>query len=204
MELFFRPLSCALASRIALYEAGLPATFTRVDGKTHKTPDGRNYLDINPRGQVPVIRTDDGEYLTENVSILEFIADLKPEAKLAPFGMDRTRMRKWLSFVNGEIHVANMSPILSKTTSDEVRTYAVERAKKALSHIDGYLAGRQWLTDAYSVADIYLAVVSNWLQATPIKLADYPNIAALQKRVFARPAAAKAVGEELELYRAAA
>jgi glutathione S-transferase len=153
---------------------------------------------------VPVIRTDDGEYLTENVSILEFIADLRPEAKLAPFGMDRTRMRKWLSFVNGEIHVANMSPILSKTTSDEVRTYAVERAKKALSHIDGYLAGRQWLTDAYSVADIYLAVVSNWLQATPIKLADYPNIAALQKRVFARPAAAKAVGEELELYRAAA
>jgi glutathione S-transferase len=203
MELFFTPLSCAMASRIALYEAGLPATFTRVDNKTKTTADGRNYLEINPRGQVPVIQVD-GEYLTENVAILEYIADLKPEARLAPSGMDRTRMRKWLSFVNGEIHVANMSPILSKTTSDEVRGYSVERAKKALSHIDGYLAGREWLTATYSIADIYLAVVSNWLQATPIKLADYPNIAALQKRVFARPAAAKAVGEELQLYRAAA
>jgi len=203
MELFFTPLSCAMASRIALYEAGLPATFTRVDNKTKTTADGRNYLEINPRGQVPVIQVD-GEYLTENVAILEYIAELKPEAKLAPTGMDRTRMRKWLSFVNGEIHVATMSPILSKTTSDEVRTHSIERAKKALAHADACLAGREWLTGSYSIADIYLAVVSNWLQATPIKLADYPNIAALQKRVFARPAAAKAVGEELQLYRAAA
>lgn len=204
MELFFSPLSCALASRIALYEAGIPATFTRVDSAKKATADGRNFLEINPRAQVPVIKTDDGEYLTENVSILEYIADLKPEAKLAPHGIDRTRMRKWLSFVNGEIHVANMSPILSKTSSDEVRGYAVERAKKALAHVDGYLAGRQWLTEQYSVADIYLAVVSNWLQATPIRLADYPNIAALQRHVFSRPAASKAVGEELELWRAAA
>src|SRR5262245_43333133 len=152
MELFFSPLSCALASRIALYEAGLPATFTRVDGKTKTPSDGRNYLDINPRGPVPVIKPQHGDYRPENVAILEYIADLAPNAKLAPFGMDRTRMRKWLSFVNSEIHVANMSPILSKTTSDEVRTYAVERAKKALAHADSYLAGREWLTGTSSVA----------------------------------------------------
>jgi glutathione S-transferase len=204
MELFFTPLSCALASRITMYEAGIPATFTRVDSKTKTTTDGRNFLAINPRGQVPVIQTKDGEILTENVAILEYLAELKPDAKLAPEGMDRTRMRKWLSFVNSEIHVANMSPILSKTTSDEVRTYAVERARKALAHANAHLEGRQWLTESFSVADIYLAVVSNWLQATPIKLSDFPNIAAHQKRVFSRPAAAKAVGEEVELWRAAA
>ncbi len=53
MELFFTPLSCALASRITMYEAGIPATFTRIDSQTKTTPDGRNYLEINPRGQVP-------------------------------------------------------------------------------------------------------------------------------------------------------
>jgi glutathione S-transferase len=202
MELFFSPLSCALASRIALYEAGIPATFTRV--KDGKTPDGRSFLDINPRAQVPVLKIADGETLTENVAVLEYLADLEPKANLAPSGIERTRMRKWLALVNSEIHVSTMSALLSKTTSDEVRSYAAERAKKALAHVDRHLAGRQWLTDSFSIADIYLAVVSNWLQATPIKLADYPNIAALQKRVFSRPAAAKAVGEELELYRAAA
>ena len=204
MELFFSPLSCSLASRITMYEAGLPATFTRVDGKTKTTADGRNYLDINPRGQVPCIKTKEGEYLTENVSVLEYLADLAPNAKLAPSGIERTRMRKWLGFVNSELHVGALGAILSRTAPAEAKSYAMERANKALAHVDAYLAGRQWLTEAYSVADIYLAVVANWLQATPIKLEEFPNIAALQKRVFARPAAAKALGEELELYRAAA
>jgi len=204
MELFFSPLSCSLASRITMYEAGLPATYTRVDGKTKTTADGRNYLDINPRGQVPALKTGDGEVLTENVSVLEYLADLAPEAKLAPAGIERTRMRKWLAFVNSEIHVGAMGTILSSTAPEGAKTYAMERANKALAHIDKALAGREWLTASFTVADVYLAVVSNWLQATPIKLADFPNIAALQKRVFSRPAAGKAVAEELALYRAAA
>jgi glutathione S-transferase len=204
MELFFSPLSCSLASRIAMYEAGLPATFTRVNNKTQTTADGRNYLEINPRAQVPCVKTDEGEYLTENVSILEYLAELSPKTKLAPAGMERTRMRKWLGFVNSELHVGAMGAILSSKAPADAKSYAMERANKALAHVDAYLDGRQWLTDSYSVADIYLAVVANWLQATPIKLSDFPNIAAHQKRVFSRPAAAKAVGEEVELWRAAA
>jgi len=204
MELFFSPLSCALASRITMYEAGLPATYTRVDGKTKTTADGRNYLEINPRGQVPAIKTSDGEVLTENVSVLEFLADQSPKANLVPAGMERTRMRKWLGFVNSEIHVGAMTAILSSTAPEAAKTYAIERAQKALAHVDKFLAGREWLSASFSIADIYLAVVSNWLQATPIKLAEYPNVAALQKRVFSRPAAGKALAEELELYRAAA
>lgn len=204
MELFFSPLSCSLASRIALYEADLPATFTRVDNKTQTTADGRNYLAINPRAQVPCVKTHEGEYLTENVSILEYLAELSPETKLAPSGMERTRMRKWLGLVNSELHVGALGAILSSKAPADAKSYAMDRANKALAHIDKHLAGRQWLIDSYTVADIYLAVVANWLQATPIKLSDFPNIAAHQKRVFSRPAAAKAVGEEVALYRAAA
>lgn len=204
MELFFSPLSCSLASRITMYEAGIDAAYTRVDGKTKTTADGRNYLDINPRGQVPALRINEGEVLTENVSVLEYLADLAPKAGLASVGIERTRMRKWLAFVNSEIHVGAFSAIFSSTAPAEAKAYAIERAKKALAHVDKHLEGRQWLTSQFTVADVYLSVVGNWLQSTPIKLADYPNIEALQKRVFSRPAAGKAVAEELALYRAAA
>lgn len=201
MDLYFSPLACSLASRIALYEAGVPANFVNV--KSKKTPDGRDFTEINARGQVPALRMDDGEVLTENVAVLEYIADLKPEAKLAPQGRERVRMRKWLALINSEIHVGALGPVLSSGTPPEARAYAIERATRALKHIDAALAGREWLTDTFTVADGYLATVSNWLQATPIRLADFPNLEAHQKRVFSRPAAGKALGEELALYRAA-
>jgi glutathione S-transferase len=204
MELFFSPLSCSLASRITMYEAGVPAIFTRVDGKTKTTADGRNYLEINPRGQVPCIKTGEGEYLTENVSVLEYIAEQAPKAGLIPTGMERTRMRKWLGFVNSELHVSALGLMFSSRASDETKAYAAARAKEAFAHVDKHLAGREWLTASFTVADIYLAVVANWTQALPIDLADYPNVLAHQKRVFSRPAAGKAVAEELQLYRAAA
>ena len=201
MDLYFSPLACSLASRIALYEAGLSANYVRV--KDRKTPEGRDFHEINARGQVPALRMDDGEVLTENVAVLEYIADLKPEAKLAPEGRERVRMRKWLALINSEIHVAALGPVLSSSTPAEARSYAIERAKKALAYIDAALAGREWLTSSFTVADAYLATVTNWLQATPISLTDYPNLLAHQKRVFARPAAGKAFVEEVALYRAA-
>ncbi len=202
MDLYFSPLACSLASRIALYEAGLTANYLRVKDK--KTPDGQDYLAINARGQVPALRIDDGEILTENVAVLEYIADLKPELGLAASGRERVRVRKWLAFVNSEIHVSTMGALLSPTTPDAVKAYLAERAGKALAHADKSLTGCDWLTDRFTIADAYLAVVTNWLQATSIKLADYPNLLAHQKRVFARPAAGKAVAEEAVLYRAAA
>jgi glutathione S-transferase len=204
MDLYFNPLSCSLASRIALYESELPAAFIHVDPKTKLLPDGTSYLSINPRGQVPCIRTDDGEVLTENVAILEYIADLKPEAGLAPAPGLRHRMRRWLAYVNSELHVGAFSALLSSTAAAEAKSYAAARAKSALAHVDRHLEAREWLADSYSVADIYLAVVSNWLQAAGMSLSDYPNVKALRARVLARPAAARAFEEELSLYRAAA
>ena len=212
MELYFRPMACSLATRIALYEAGIPTSFVRVNIKDKKTTDGRDYLSINARGQVPALRFDDGELLTENVAVLEYVADLKPEAGLAPQGRERVRMRKWLALINSEIHTGALEPVLSTTAPApaEARIYLLDRARKVLEHIDAALDGREWLTDHYSVADMYLAVVTSWLQSprisqakNPIKLGDYPNIQSHQKRVFARPAASKALQEELAMYRAA-
>ena len=201
MDLYFSPLACSLASRIALYEAGLAATYIKVKDKT--TSDGKDFLTINSRGQVPALRTDDGELLTENVAVLEYITDLAPHAGFAPASRERVRMRKWLALINSELHVGVLGVMLSPTTPEGTKAFLKEKALKTFGWIDGELAGRTWLTDQFTVADAYLAVVSNWTRALPIDLTSFPNVEAHQKRVFARPAAGKAVAEEFALYQAA-
>src|SRR5215813_8041797 len=76
MQLYFSPLACSMATRISLYEAGAQAVYTEVDPKTKRTlPDGADFREVNPLGLVPTLRTDDGEVLTENAAILQYVAD---------------------------------------------------------------------------------------------------------------------------------
>ena len=95
MDLYFSPLACSMATRIAIYEAGAEERFVEVDTKAKRTRDGADYWTINPLGLVPVIRTDDGELLTENAAILQYVADHYPATPLAPpAGMDRSRLQQ--------------------------------------------------------------------------------------------------------------
>src|SRR5262245_19695844 len=107
MKLFFSPLACYMASRIALYASGAEAEFVQVDTKAKRTADGSDFLLINPLGLVPVLHTDDGESLTENSAILQFIAERYPAAGLAPSDpVRRARLHQWLSFISTELHKA--------------------------------------------------------------------------------------------------
>jgi glutathione S-transferase len=83
-------------------------------------------------------------------------------------------------------------------------TRARENAAQRLAYLDTHLAGRDWLLDDFSVADAYMAVVLNWAGFVNLDLAPYPNVVAYRERLQARPAVARAMAEELELYRAAA
>src|SRR5262245_15712405 len=97
MDLYFAPLACSMASRIALYEAGADARFIQVDTRAKRTADGNDFLIVNPLGMVPVIRTDDGVLLKENAAILQYVAERFPGAQLAPpGGIDRARLQQWL------------------------------------------------------------------------------------------------------------
>src|SRR4249920_2884506 len=73
MQLYFSPLACSMATRIALYEAGASASFCEIDPKTKLTLDGQRYLDIHPLGLVPALRTDDDQLITENAAILQYV-----------------------------------------------------------------------------------------------------------------------------------
>jgi glutathione S-transferase len=203
MDLYFSPLACSLASRIVIYEAGGQANFHRVDTRTGRTADGADYRRINPKGLVPALRTDEGEVLTENAAILQYLADKFPNAGLALTGFERYRLQQWLSFIGSELHKVVFTPLLSPRAGAEEKAAAVEAGKERLAYLDEQLEGREYLLDRFSVADAYLAAVLNWAQAVKFDLTPYPNVTAYRARLRERPAVNKASTEELALYQAA-
>lgn len=201
MKLYFSPLSCSLATRIALYEAGADAELVEVDPKTKTTLDGSDYRAVHSLGLVPALRMDDGELLTENAAILQYVAERFPDAELTPRdSLGRSRLRQWLSFIGTELHKAIYVPLLDKNAPEAVKAYALANAESRLSWLAGRLEGRDFLLERFSVADAYLIAVLNWSAVTPVKLDPWPAITAYAKRVRARPHVARAISEERALY----
>lgn len=203
MELYFSPLACSLATRITFYEAGYEAQYTQVDTKRKRLENGGDFFAVNPMGQVPVLRTDDGELLFENTAILPYVADRFPAAGLVPAtALERARAQQWLGFIGTELHKAAFVPLLDPAASEDVKRYAREKVARPMSVLQRHLSEREWLVGAFSVADIYLAVVLNWARYCDVDLAQWPAVLDFFKRASARPALARAFAEEIALYRA--
>jgi len=205
MELYFSPLACSLATRIAFYEAGAVANFLEVDPKTKEVRnDGSDFHKVNPLGLVPTLRTDDGTVLTENAAILQYVADHFPRADIAADpGIERSKLHQWLCFIGTELHKGFFVPLLDKKAGAEVKAYVLEKYRSRLDYLENYLKGRDYLLDHFSVADAYLVTVINWTMATPpVELAKWPVVKAYYERLRARPSIAKAIAEEFELYKA--
>jgi glutathione S-transferase len=205
MKLYFAPLACSLATRIALYEAGAAAQFEFVD--IHKDPyarplpDGSDYRRINPMGQVPAIQADDGTVVTENTAVLLFVAENFPAAKLVPTsGIQRLRLFEWMSFIATELHKATFIPLLDPHSSAEVKDYARQKLPLRFGHLEEHLALRTSLLDHFSIADCYLVTVLNWTRATGIALARWPAIQAWFSATTQRPSVARALEEEGQLW----
>jgi glutathione S-transferase len=201
MELYFSPMACSMATRIALYEAGVPATFTAVDLKAKKTADDADFLAINPMGQVPVLRTESDGLLTENPVVLQYVADHCPGSGLAPgSGPERYRLQLWLNFITSELHKLVFNPLLSPKSNDGARAFARDQAGPRLNYLNAHLDGREYLLDRFTVADAYLVTVLNWTKAVDIDLTPWPAVLAYFKRMHTRESVARAFAEELALY----
>lgn len=205
MDLYFSPLACSMATRIAFYEAGETATYMEVDPKTKVVQnDGSDFRKVNPLGLVPTLRTDDGAVLTENAAILQYVADRFPKAGLGTSSaIERSRLHQWLCFIGTELHKGLFVPLLDKKAVPEVKSYVLEKNLSRLNYLENYLKNREYLLDHFSVADAYLVTVINWTMATPpVELAKWPIVKAYYERLRARPSIAKAIAEEFELYKA--
>lgn len=197
MELYFSPLACSLASRVALYEAGVDVTYIQVDPTTKRLPDGADYRETYGLGLVPALRTPDGVLLTENAAVLQYIDTLWHDAPRQPH-----ELRRWLSFIGTELHKGVFAVLFDRRAPTEAKAWALAKAAPRLAHVDAHLRDREYLLDALSVADAYLYTVLNWTQATPVDLTEYPALRAFQARMAARPQVARAFKDELPLYRA--
>lgn len=202
MELFFSPLACSMASRIVLNEVGGECDYRQVDLKS-KTVGGADYLAINPMGQVPALRTDNGAVITENAAVLQYLARLYPKAGLAPAEDPAlAEMQQWLSFISTELHTAVFAPLFSPQADDAAKAFALKIAPGRFDVLDRRLAGRATALAAFSIVDAYLFTVLNWTQATPIALKNWDNAYRYWKAVGERPSVARALATELPLYRA--
>jgi glutathione S-transferase len=205
MQLYYSPGACSLASHITLREAGLPVDLRKADTKTKKLEDGSDYFAVNSKGAVPALRLDDGQILTEGPAILQYLADQKPESKLAPKAgtLERYRLLEWLNFITSEVH-KSFSPLFNPAADPAVKQYTTQNLEKKFDWINKQLAGKQYLTgDQFTIADAYLFVVANWSNFVGIDLGRWPALKAFQDRVAARPKVQEALAAEGLLQKAA-
>jgi glutathione S-transferase len=203
ITLYFAPLSCSLATRISLYEAGAAAQFAQVDLKTKRVLEtDADYFEVTPMGQVPALSVEKYGVLSENTAVLQYVAERFPEAQLAPRTADeRARMQQWLGFIGTELHKAVFVPLLDAKASKEVHEYSRSKAKQRLDVLQAHLKGREFVLDRFSIADAYLTTVLNWSSVTGVDLKQWPAISDYHQRMHKRPSIAKAFSEEMAMYK---
>lgn len=202
MKLYFAPLSCSMATRIALYEAGIDAEFEEVVLGTKRTKAGNDYLFINPKGQVPALVTDEGAVVTEGPAVLQYVADRAPQAKLAPPAetFERTQLHQWLNYISTEVHKAVFYLLFNPSVPADAKAFARDSLPAKYDFLSRALENREFLVgDAFTVADAYLVTTMGWAAAVGIDLTPWPTLGSYYARVIARPSVARAFAEEAAL-----
>ena len=200
MKLYYSPGACSLSPHIVLAESGLAFTLEKVNLAAKKTEHGADYWKINPKGYVPALELDNGQLLTEGPAIVQYLADLVPQRKLAPPAgtMDRYRLQEWLNFIATELH-KGFSPLFNPKAPDDWKSIVRELLNKRLEIVARQLEGRSYLMgEAFTVADAYLYTVLSWAKHVKLDLSSLPMLSAYIDRVTARPAVhATLVAEKL-------
>jgi glutathione S-transferase len=198
MKLYFSPNACSLAPHIVLRELALPFDLVRVDNQAKTTADGDDFLQINPKGYVAALQLDNGEVLTEASAILQYLADLKPAAHLAPANgsWERVRLQEWLNFIASEIH-GGLAIFFNGAIQGDVRAMFVAKVYKRFAILVQTLERQDYLLGAqYSVADAYLFVLLRWAGFHAIDLQQWPALAAFQQRIGERQTVIAALAAE--------
>ncbi len=204
MKLYYSAGSCSTSCHIALEEAGLKYEAIEVDFDNASDPNLLLTQKLNALGTLPILITDDGKQLDQNLSIQVYAADLAPEKKLLPAQgtFERAEALNWLSFVAADMHKAvggmfGVAAYTDNNVKDTVRKNLLVRANEVLKYVDNRLHGRNYIMgDQFTVIDAYAFVVASWTKYLDISLAPYSNLQTYMGRVAARPAVAKVLKAE--------
>mgnify|MGYP001287472701 FL=1 len=198
MKLYYAPGACWMTPHIVLNELGLPYEAVKVDLKTKTVAGGDSFVKINPKGYVPAIELDDGRHLTEVAAIVLYLADLKPEAGLAPANgtFERYQLVEWLTFISSEIH-KGMGTLFNPTVSPDWRQASIDRLNNRFDWLSKQLDGKPYLMgDAFTIADAYLFNILSWARLVKFDLDPWPTLGDYAGRIGARPAVIETLKSE--------
>ena len=186
MKLYYAPGACSQAPHILLHEIGLGHDAVRVDLKSHTLEDGSSYYDVNPKGSVPALQFDNGDVLTENAVILQYLGDRASSDVLPPLGeFRRYRVLEMVNFITTELH--KRFGFLFGDASDETKQFITTQLRKKLDYIDQRLGHGPFLFgDTLTLPDTYLFVIAGWAEKM-LGLDPWPNLVAFRERMMQRP-----------------
>jgi glutathione S-transferase len=187
MKLYYSPNACSQAPHILLHEIGLSHDAERVDLKSHTLGDGSSYYQVNPKGSVPALELDNGEVLTENAIILQYLGDRAASGVLPPQGdFRRYRVLEMVNFITTELH-KRFGFLFNPNATDEMKQLVIRDLGKKLDYIDERLgAGPFLFGDTLTLPDVYLFVITGWTEKM-IGLVAWQNLTAFRERMLQRP-----------------
>lgn len=203
LKLFYAPQTCALASHIALEEAGAEYETARIDFAT-KSQFKPEYLAINPKARVPALITDQG-ILTETPAILMYIGQRFPEAGLAPLDniFELARVQAFNSYLCSTVHVAHAHRMRGTRWADdpaaieEMKRKVPESVGACFTLIEGEMLEGPWVMgDTYSICDPYLFTLAQWMEGDGVDPTQFPKVLAHRNRMAERSAVKKALNTE--------
>jgi glutathione S-transferase len=206
LKLYFAPGTIALASQIALAEAGADYEAIALDF-TKNEQHGEAYLAINPKGRVPALITERG-ILTETPAILTFIAQSYPQAELAPLddAFAFAELQAFMAYLSSTMHVATAhfrraSRWADRETSfEDMRAKVPQNTRDCCALIESEYFNGPWVMGAdYTIADPYLFTLTGWLGRFGIALSEFPKIAAHREAMQARAAVQRALFEQNQI-----
>lgn len=183
MKLYYGPWACSLAAHMVLHEVREPFDSESVNLKTKITATGADFNDVTPKGYVPALKLEDGEIVTENIAVLDYLAARYPE-----FGLDgpmgRTRLLELLAYLSTEIH-KSFKPFWHHGT-DEQKAVASAYITARMRYLADTMRGDYLCGDRPRVADYYALVMMLWADRFGVEVP--PALAALGERLKERPA----------------
>jgi glutathione S-transferase len=203
--LYYAPNTCALASHIALIEAGAPYELKRIDFATSEQRQAP-YLAINPKARVPALATPRG-ILTETPAMLAFIAQSYPAARLAPLDnpFAFAEVQAFNSYLCSTLHVAHAHRMRgTRWADDEAAIRAMQKkvpesVGACYELIERHMLREPWVMgESYTIADPYLFTLAQWMESDGVDPARFPRVLAHRLHVAERSAVKRALAEELK------
>jgi glutathione S-transferase len=185
VTLYYSPGACSQAPHILMHELGIDHDAKKVNLRSKTLEDGSSYLQINPKGSVPALELEDGEILTENAVILQYLGD-RAGVLPPPGDLRRYRVLELVNFITTELH-KNFAPLFDPNTGDEAKRFHREQIAKKLDYLDQKLGSGPFLMgDTLTLPDVYLFVITGWADRM-IGLTTWPNLTAFRERMLKRP-----------------